>query len=68
MWMAPNGTLGASTLKGNFSAALTLNNVQTTAPFAAFGKTPRLLVRPPSKVHLCHHRIPCVFSSTSRSA
>ena len=42
--MANNGTLGASTVKGGYSAALTLNNVQRTAPFAVFGGSPRLLV------------------------
>ena len=45
MWMANNGTLGASTLKGGYSAALTLKNVQRTAPFAVFRASPRLLVR-----------------------
>ncbi|KAK9840634.1 hypothetical protein WJX81_005868 [Elliptochloris bilobata] len=44
MWMAHNGTLGTSTLKGGYSATLTLNNVQRTAPFAVIGGTPRLLV------------------------
>lgn len=53
MWMANNGTLGASTLKGGYTAALTLNNVQRTAPFAVLGASPRLLVRARCKSLLC---------------